>query len=45
MHILESAMIGADIVTVPYKVMKGLTKHPLTDAGIAQFMKDAQGLA
>ncbi|MCJ8275726.1 MAG: fructose-6-phosphate aldolase [Bdellovibrionales bacterium] len=45
MHILESAMIGADIVTVPYKVMQGLTKHPLTDKGIAQFVKDAEKIA
>lgn len=43
-HILESALIGADIVTVPYKVMKGLTQHPLTDKGIAQFLKDAEAL-
>ncbi len=42
MHILEAAMIGADIVTIPYKVMKNLTKHPLTDKGIDQFLKDAQ---
>ena len=44
MHILESAMIGADIVTVPYKVMQGLSKHPLTDKGIAQFVKDSENL-
>lgn len=43
-HILDSALIGADIVTIPYKVMKGLTKHPLTDAGIEKFLKDAQNL-
>ena len=42
MHILEAAMIGADIVTIPYKVMKNLTRHPLTDKGIDQFLKDAQ---
>ena len=44
MHILESAMIGADIVTVPYKVMQGLTKHPLTDKGIEKFLQDAQSI-
>ena len=44
MHILESAMIGADIVTIPYKVMQGLVKHPLTDAGIAKFLKDAEAV-
>jgi transaldolase len=41
-HILESAMLGADIVTMPFSVMKGLTHHPLTDKGLAQFLKDAQ---
>lgn len=44
-HILESALIGADIVTVPYKVIQQLTKHPLTDKGIEQFLKDAKGSA
>lgn len=44
MHILESAMIGADIVTVPYKVMQGLTKHPLTDKGIEKFLQDAKSI-
>ena len=42
MHILESAMIGVDIVTIPYKVMKTLSRHPLTDKGIDQFLKDAK---
>lgn len=41
-HILESALMAADIVTIPYKVMQQLTQHPLTDKGIAQFLKDAQ---
>lgn len=39
-HVLDSAMVGADIVTCPLKVMKQLTNHPLTDAGIQQFLKD-----
>lgn len=39
-HVLESATIGADIVTCPLKVMKQLTNHPLTDAGIQAFLKD-----
>jgi transaldolase len=42
MHVAESAMVGADIVTIPYKVMMQLTKHPLTDKGIEQFLKDAE---
>lgn len=41
-HILESAMMGADIATMPFSVMKGLTHHPLTDKGLAQFLKDAE---
>lgn len=39
-HVLESAMVAADIVTCPLKVMKQLLQHPLTDAGIQQFLKD-----
>lgn len=41
MHLLEAAMIGADISTIPYKVLAQLTTHPLTDKGLAQFLKDA----
>lgn len=43
-HILDAALMGADIVTVPYKVMQGMLSHPLTDKGIAQFLKDAQNM-
>lgn len=39
-HVLDSGLIGADIVTIPFKVMKQLAQHPLTDKGIAQFLKD-----
>lgn len=39
-HILQSAMMGAHISTIPYKVMQQLTKHPLTDNGIERFLKD-----
>ena len=41
-HLLDSALIGADIATMPYKVMQGLVKHPLTDKGLAQFLADAK---
>lgn len=41
-HILDSALMGADIVTVPFKVMQGMLGHPLTDKGLDQFLKDAQ---
>ncbi len=40
MHVLESALIGADICTMPFKVMEQLFKHPLTDIGIERFLKD-----
>lgn len=43
-HILQSALVSADIMTAPLKVMQQLTQHPLTDKGIAQFLKDAQKL-
>lgn len=43
-HVLDAALIGADIVTIPYKVMQQLAQHPLTDKGISQFLKDAQNL-
>ncbi|QSV47215.1 fructose-6-phosphate aldolase [Geobacter benzoatilyticus] len=39
-HVLNSALIGADIATIPYSVMLQLAKHPLTDAGIERFLKD-----
>ena len=39
-HVLDSALIGADIATIPYSVMLQLSKHPLTDAGIEKFLKD-----
>ena len=41
-HILDSAMIGADVVTVPPKVLLQLFNHPLTDKGIDQFVADAK---
>ncbi len=41
-HVLQSALLGADIVTIPFKVMQQLTHHPLTEKGIAQFLKDAE---
>jgi transaldolase len=39
-HILESAKIGADVITAPAAVIKQLFKHPLTDNGIAAFLQD-----
>jgi len=40
MHVVESALIGAHIATIPYKVIAQLAKHPLTDRGIDQFLAD-----
>ena len=40
MHVLEAAKIGADVMTAPPKVIWQLFKHPLTDSGIASFLKD-----
>lgn len=39
-HVLESALIGADVATVPFKVFSQLVKHPLTDIGIERFLAD-----
>lgn len=40
MHITDCALAGADIATVPYKVLEQMTHHPLTDAGIKKFQED-----
>ena len=40
MHIVEAARLGADVCTLPFKVFLQLMKHPLTDSGLAQFLKD-----
>lgn len=41
-HVTDCALAGADIATVPYSVLMQMTKHPLTDAGIAKFQTDYQ---
>jgi transaldolase len=43
-HVLNSALIGADIATIPYSVLIQLAKHPLTDAGIKKFLDDWQSV-
>jgi len=40
MHVLEAARMGADVATIPYKVMMQLFKHPLTDVGLEKFAQD-----
>lgn len=39
-HVLEAALMGADIATIPFKVIAQLAKHPLTDSGIEAFLRD-----
>jgi transaldolase len=39
-HVLDAALMGADISTIPYKVMEQLIKHPLTDIGLEKFLAD-----
>ncbi len=40
MHVVEAAMIGADVITMPYDVIEKLIKHPLTDIGLEKFISD-----
>ncbi len=40
MHVMDAALIGADIATIPFKVIAQLAKHPLTDLGMESFLKD-----
>jgi transaldolase len=44
LHVLESALMGADIATIPYNVLSKLAAHPLTDKGLAAFLKDWEGV-
>ena len=43
-HFVDSALIGADIATMPFKVIEQLAKHPLTDIGLSTFLKDWEKL-
>jgi transaldolase len=40
LHVLDAAMIGADIATIPFAVIRQLIKHPLTDVGLEKFLAD-----
>ena len=42
--VVDAALAGADIATIPYKIIVQMTKHPLTDAGIERFLKDWESL-
>jgi transaldolase len=44
MHVVEAALAGADIATMPYGVFKQLVKHPLTDIGLDKFLQDWKAL-
>lgn len=39
-HVVQSAMLGADVATIPFKVLEQLYKHPLTDVGLDRFLAD-----
>jgi transaldolase len=41
-HVLQAALLGADVCTIPFKVIEQLAKHPLTDAGLAKFVEDSK---
>ncbi len=43
-HVIDCARAGAQIATVPYKVLEQMTKHPLTDVGIQKFQADYQAV-
>ncbi len=40
-HVVEAAKIGADVVTIPPKILEMMLKHPLTDVGLEKFLRDA----
>jgi transaldolase len=41
-HVVQAALMGADVATLPFKVITQLTKHPLTDIGLAKFLEDGK---
>ena len=41
-HVMQAALLGADVCTIPYKVITQLARHPMTDKGLAQFLEDAK---
>lgn len=44
LHVLDAALMGADVATIPFNVLRQLIKHPLTDIGIERFLKDYESL-
>lgn len=43
LHVVQAALLGSDVATLPHKVIHQLIKHPLTDIGLAKFLADAKG--
>ena len=43
-HVLDAALVGADVATIPFSVFKQLVHHPLTDSGLAKFLQDWQAV-
>ena len=43
-HLQDAALVGADVATCPYSVLKQVFRHPLTDSGLERFLRDAKGL-
>ena len=41
-HVVDAALLGADVCTIPFSVMQQLIKHPLTDLGLQKFVEDAK---
>jgi transaldolase len=41
-HVVDAALIGADVCTIPFSVIQQLVKHPLTDVGLAKFVEDSK---
>ena len=44
-HVVEAAMLGAEIVTIPPAIIEQMVKHPLTDIGISRFAEDWQRIS
>jgi transaldolase len=44
LHVVDAAMVGADVATMPYAVIMQLSKHPLTDIGLKRFLTDWEKL-
>ena len=41
-HVVQAALMGAHVATIPFKVITQLIKHPMTDLGLAKFLEDAK---